>query len=331
MVVIPCIFLDSSARAEESKIFVGKIEKSGPAFRYWWCFTVVAGNGESKDFRVPKGGSTIMQIDGKQRYGEAPRKGRKIEVKYFVTERGDNETVSMRYVPLDYVQPTIVPEKPTNTVTQVIDQPKNILIGKVKDITGIAPGFVNNWTYAKISVFSDNGNEFVFFINKNTILTNENGVTNPPLPKNNQRVEVKYSIGQNGNYEAVCIRYVPSDYVSQPAVLTTSTKVFSETTQAAREVTCQTGDTFAGRVESVKKMLPRPPYWRLALLTVVAESGKKSDIDIASDTVVTDASGKELGKGRTVWQLKNGEHVEVRYLPAANSGHDKAVSIHCLD
>jgi len=214
-------FINSPVKAEEPKIFVGKIERSTGALRYWWKFTAVADNGEEQEFCVPRGGSTIIQIDGKPRYGEAPRKGRKIEVKYSVTERGDNVTTSMRYVPLDYVR--------------------------------------------------------------------------------------------------------------QPAASSVSVSAPSVVAQPVQEKAVQAGDIFTGRVESVKKMLPRPPYWRLALLTVIGDSGEIKDIDIVNDTTVTDASGKDMGKGRGAWHLKNGGRVEVKYSPAANSGHDKAVSIHCLD
>ncbi|MDD4980942.1 MAG: hypothetical protein PHC54_06735 [Candidatus Omnitrophica bacterium] len=216
----PVTVSETPANTSETNIFVGKIERSGGALRYWWKFTAVADNGEKKEFRVPRGGATIIQIDGKQRYGEAPRRGRKIEVKYSVTERDDNVTTSMRYVPLDYVR--------------------------------------------------------------------------------------------------------------QPTASSVPANVPSETTQLAQESAGQTGNTFTGRVESVKKMLPRPPYWRLALLTVVGDSGEKKNIDIVNDTAVTDAFGKEKGKGRSAWNLENGERVEVNYSPEANSGHNKAVSIHCL-
>lgn len=218
------VFLGSSVNADESKIFAGKIEKSAPelmGFAYFWKFTVVSDNGERKEFYIPRGGTTIIQIDGKQRYGEAPRKGNKIEVKYLVTENGDNKTVSMRYVPLDYVQ--------------------------------------------------------------------------------------------------------------QPVPSAVSANVTSETTQAVRETTDQAGDVFTGRVESVQKMLPRPPYWRLALLTLASESGEMRSMDIVSETVITDASGKDIGKGKSAWNLKNGERVKINYSPGANSGHDKAVSIQRLD
>jgi len=212
---------ETPANTSETNIFVGKIERSGGALRYWWKFTATADNGEKKEFCVPRGGSTIIQIDGKQRYGEAPRKGRKIEVKYSVTEGGDNKTVSMRYVPLDYVQ--------------------------------------------------------------------------------------------------------------RPTVSSVPASVPSEVTQPAQERAGQTGNTFTGRVESVKKMLPKPPYWRLALLTVTGDSGEMRSIDIVNDTAVTDASGKDMGKGRGAWHLKNGERIEIKYAPAANNGHDKAVLIRSLD
>ncbi len=209
------VFLNSSANADESKIFVGKIEKDWPAFSYFWKFTAVADNGEKKEFCVPRGGTTIIQIDGKQRYGEAPRKGNKIEVKYIVTENGDNKTVSMHYVPLDYVRQSTVSDVP---------------------------------------------------------------------PK-----------------------------------------------QLSQERAGQTGDTFTGTVESVQKMLPRPPYWRLALLTIITDAGEKASVDVVGETTVSDASGKKISTKEGSWNLKSGERVEVKYSPGANNGHDKAVSIHCLD
>lgn len=95
--------------AAKDNIFVGKVDTafSFPPIGYFWKFAAVADNGEKKEFCILKNNTTIIQIDGKQRYGEAPRKGRKIEVKYSVAQDGHNVTTSMRYVSLDYVrQPT---------------------------------------------------------------------------------------------------------------------------------------------------------------------------------------------------------------------------------
>lgn len=207
--------------SQPENIFVGKIEKSAPAFKYWWAFTAVADNGEKREFRVPRGGSIIIQINGKQRYGEAPRKGRKIEVRYSVDKDGYNVTTSMRYVPLDYVP--------------------------------------------------------------------------------------------------------------QPAALTTPTNAASETAQLPAHVISQTGNTFTGKVVSVTKCLPRPPYWRVAILAVVTDSGENKEMDTVNDTSVSDALGKEKGKSRSVWSLKNGQRIEVNYLAGANNGHDKVIAIRCLD
>jgi len=207
------IFLASSTNADETQIFVGKIEKSAPGlkgFAYFWQFTAVSDNGEQKEFYVPRGGTTIIQLNGKPRYGEAPRKGRKIEVQYVVTERGDNKTVAMRYVPDDY-------------------------------------------------------------------------------------------------------------------------KATFETQQPAKQVTAQSGDSFSGKVESVTKCIPKPPYWRVAILKVIVDNGEEMILDTTADTLVFDASGKDIGKSRSVWKLKSGERVKVKYSAGANSGHDKAISIQRLD
>ena len=149
-------------------------------------------------------------------------------------------------------------------------------------------------------------------------------------PKKGRRIEVKYSVVDGDNI-AVSMRYVPLDYVLQPAASTVPLGASSETTTPVQKTTNQAGDIFEGKVESVTKMLPRPPSWRFGILRIVAASGEKRDIDIMDSTVVTDSSGKETGKARNAWGLRNGQSVEVRYWPAANCGHDKAVSIRCLD
>ncbi|MDD4980791.1 MAG: hypothetical protein PHC54_05970 [Candidatus Omnitrophica bacterium] len=205
----------------------------------------------------------------------------------------------------------------------------NIFIGKVVK-GGVT--FSLRCPY-RFVIVTDNGERKDIWVPRDGLrITDVNGksVYGAP-PRKGRKMEIKYLIGDNGQYEAASMRYVPLDYVPQPAALTTPANAAAETTQLAQESAGQTGDTFTGRVESVKKMLPRPPYWRLALLTAVADSGEMRSIDIVSDTAVRDASGKDMGKGRGAWHLKNGGRIEVKYSPSANNGHDKAVSIHCLD
>ena len=172
------VFLDSSANADESKIFVGKIEKSTPAFRYWWSFTAVADSGETKEFRVPKNGSTIIQIDGRQRYGEAPRAGRKIEVKYSVDKDGYNVTTSMRYVPPDYVQQS-APSTVSANVTSETMQPMQKTIVQTGSIF---TGKVTNWKQVggadlKIIPYSRESSSGTYEFFKEHIMLNKNYVS----------------------------------------------------------------------------------------------------------------------------------------------------------
>jgi hypothetical protein len=91
--------------------------------------------------------------------------------------------------------------------------------------------------------------------------------------------------------------------------------------------------TLTGKVESVTKCFPKPPNLRFAIIGITSDGGEKVKVSVVKDTVITDASGKDMCPGgdmRGAWKLKKDERVEIKYLPGANSGNDKAVSIHCL-
>jgi len=89
---------------QSENIFVGKVIKSGVTFslRCPNRFAIVTDNGETKDIWIPRGSLRITNLSGKSVYGAPPRKGRKMEVKYQIGDKGQYETVSMRYVPEDY-------------------------------------------------------------------------------------------------------------------------------------------------------------------------------------------------------------------------------------
>lgn len=232
----PATVSATPGNAVKDNIFVGKIESSGGALRYWWKFTVVADNGEKKEFRVPRGGSTIIQIDGKQRYGEAPRRGRKIEVKYSVTERGDNVTTSMRYVPLDYVQPTAssvstnAASETTQPAQERAGQTENTFTGTIESFPYGFGHFKSGpplWPVGMIVVTGNNGGKNNFLIVRDgpntTVFYDADGkvasVLNDIKGMNDikaiigKRVEVKYAItAESSRYAnkmlAISVRYL---------------------------------------------------------------------------------------------------------------------------
>lgn|GEM_PF-1757314 len=304
------------ARADETKTFIGTIESFRPTFARppkWPIarFTAVAENGEKIEVYVLGRDTTVTDIDGKSIENKRPQVGKKVEIKYSTGEHEiyggmRYEAISIRYVPSDYVsQPVTITDQP-NSAAPGAAHDKNTLIGTVKDIAGIAPGLSNNWTYAKIVVVADSGNESAFFINKNTALTNEKGVTNPPLPKKDQRVEIKYSIGEDGRNEAVSVRYVPMDYAQEQT--SSAPAIVSVTTSNA------SGEKiFIGKIESSSSTFHIPSKRKIV---IVADNGDKLTVFVSREIAIRDmhASPTRIGK-----------RAEVKYSPAAN-GENEAVS-----
>ncbi len=326
------------AKAEETKTFVGTIKsfphgpsqfKSGPPLWPFGMIVVAADNGEKSNFLIVGDGAnatTFYDISGKSGTVKDTKvkTGQRVEVKYAITEQSMRYlnkmlAISVRYIPLDYIPPPVTPAaqaaSPETPATANTSGP-NTFVGKIVSGGGAFRYF---WRFTAVA---DNGEKKEFCVTRgSTTIIQINGKQRyGEAPRKGRKIEVKYSINERGDNVTTFMRYLPLDYVAPP-----------QTTQPVQEKTIQTGDTFTGRVESVKKMLPKPPYWRLALLTVVSDSGETKSIDIVSDTAVIDASGKDMGKGKGAWHLKNGGRIEVKYSPAANNGHDKAESIHCLD
>lgn len=300
------------AIADEIKTFLGTIESIRPCMSRppkWYCatFVAVADNKESKEFWIlGLSGSrptSVTDFEGKPMdkpgYNHRPQVGKKVEVMYTISENGHNDAISIRYVPVDYAQKAIAAEEMVNTATQTTVRDKNTLIGRVENISGVAPGFTNNWTYSKIAILTDNGNEFTFFVNKDTALTNENGVTNPPLPKNGQWIEVKYSTKENGTSEAVSICYFDSKPASQPTAAST----------------LRPENIFTGTVKKVDWVLAKAPNWTYERIYVIADSGDNADFFVMRNTVITDPSGNSLS-GKSI---KKAKKVEIKYSVLSDS------------
>lgn len=89
--------------------------------------------------------------------------------------------------------------------------------------------------------------------------------------------------------------------------------------------------TFTGKVVSVTKTYPKPPYWRFAILTIINENGEMVNISVVRETSIIDVSGNDMCKGgdkRAAWQL-NGKHIGGAY--SAKKDYNEAISINCLE
>ena len=121
-------------------------------------------------------------------------------------------------------------------------------------------------------------------------------------PQVGKKVEVKYSVAENGRNDAISIRYVPADYVIEPAAPMAQGYVSSSPT-------AQFGNTVIGRID---KVLPIPPRFRTnhnCVLDVVPDSGEKYISFALRNAALTYFDGKPLA----VQDLKKGERVEVKY------------------
>ena len=91
-----------SANADEAKTFIGKIESARPMLgkppKWTYAkFTAIADNGEKVDIYM-LGATVITDVAGKAINGSAPKKNKKVDVKYSTAGNGRNEAISIHYL-----------------------------------------------------------------------------------------------------------------------------------------------------------------------------------------------------------------------------------------
>jgi hypothetical protein len=134
------------------------------------------------------------------------RIGKRAEVKY-LPDNGDNETISMRYVPLNYVQkPTVATQmalqKPASSFdaqapVSVADGVKTI-IGTVEGVSFVRGGMGK--ADLKLSILTEDGGENEFYVRAHSsmFITAEGQHTLimqlPPQAYMRKRVEIEYSV-----------------------------------------------------------------------------------------------------------------------------------------
>lgn len=207
-------------------------------------------------------------------------------------------------------------------------------VGKIEKVRNTLFPTPPKLIYYKFTVVADNGEEKEICVPKGfSNIIDINGKPRWGAPPKKGKVEVKYSVAEDGSNEIVSMRYIPSDYVPQPATLAAPDSVSSETTPPVRETAGQTGNTCTGKIESIQKRFGKPPKWEYARITVIADTGEKMIISAIKATAVTDAVGKDLNEDGSKFgalSLKKGERIEVKYSTEANS-RNEAISIHGLD
>ncbi len=322
-----------SVGAEEAKTFIGVIESLRPVMGRppkWYSarFTALADNGEKLEIWILGASgaapTSVTDFDGKPMektgYNHRPKVGKKVEVKYLMAENGRNDAMSVRYVPLDYAgQPslsTLSQSAPSAAVAS--EAGNNIFIGKVAK-GGVT--FSLRCPY-RFKIVTDNGETKDIWVPRDNLrITDINGksVYGAP-PRKNKKMEVKYLIGDNGQYEAVSMRYVPLDYVPQPAAATVPEKTIPES-QRANDAT---GDTFTGTIQSfphAPHFRSGPPLWPFGMIVVAADNGETNNFLIVGSGPHATAFYGADGKTGTVQDIKVeiGKKVEVKYAVTAET------------
>ncbi len=132
-------------------------------------------------------------------------------------------------------------------------------------------------------------------------------------PRARKRMEVKYTLGDNGQYEAAAMRYVAEDYVPGQEPAPTAT---AQTAQAVTPAQSQPGETFTGTIELVQAVRHRIITHPFKKITVVDANGQKNIFFVFGTTPVFDTTGKELNEGGDkvgAFFLKKGQRVEVKW------------------
>ena len=98
-----CFVQLHSASTDETKIFIGKVEKVTPLIGKppTWTYSKIAVNddkGTQETFFVMKS-TVITDIDGKDISGKGVTRDKKVEIKYSIMTNGQNGAISIRYVP----------------------------------------------------------------------------------------------------------------------------------------------------------------------------------------------------------------------------------------
>ncbi|MDD5495862.1 MAG: hypothetical protein PHP46_02020 [Candidatus Omnitrophica bacterium] len=207
----------SSVSADEAKTFIGTIESLRPAMGRppkWYAvrFTAVAANGEKKDFWIlglsGSSPTSVIDFDGKPMdkpgYNHRPRVGKKVEIKYSIASNGYNEAISIRYVPSDYApQPAITTGRPNvaaQTVVTANAYGEKIFVGKIES----SPPNFRIPPMRKIILVSDNGDRITVFVSREIAIRDMKAYPT----RIGKRVEVKYSVAQNGENETTSVRYL---------------------------------------------------------------------------------------------------------------------------
>jgi len=219
-----------SAKAEETKTFVGTIQsfpygfrfKSGPPLWPFGMIEVAADNSQKNNFLIVGSGprATIFyDIDGKNlgtvtaslSKTEVAKKveiGKKVEVTYTTppeTARfiNRNLAISVRYVPANYVYSTTAAVQPSvasqNAVAENASGEKTF-VGKIESSSST----FHIPARRKIVVVADNGDKLTFFVSRDIAIRDMKAYPT----RIGKRAEIKYASAANGDNEVVSFRYL---------------------------------------------------------------------------------------------------------------------------
>ena len=367
-----CLIQLHSASADEAKIFIGKVEKVTPLIGTppTWTYNKIVVNddkGTQETFFVMKA-TVITDVDGKDISGSGVTKDKKVEIKYLIITNGSsitngqNGAISIRYVPLDYVQQPTVAQTTSKATEELQTFTGEVKIIEVKHFSqseglGLSQEFVNS--------FYDNLRERLAKGNVAGQIVDEGSATPPDLAANTIIIEGKFTEYKKGGFlEGVGMVgseikfYRKSDHalikISTPRVpfkpsplnsdnglgRSTGYKTADEikkelkldyvqqpTTSMPPEKVTSGTTTQASNIliAQIEKVVP-PDEARgvTSWAIIVNNSGNRILLSVTEGTVITDVDGKQL-TGIPA-SLKKYWKVEVKYSISSNN----AISIRYL-
>jgi hypothetical protein len=220
-----------SARADETKTFIGTIEsfpygfrfKSGPPLWPFGMIQVKTDNGEQNNFLIVGSGprATIFYyIDGKNlgtvtaslSKAEVAKKveiGKRVEVTYTTPPEtvrfiNRNLAISVRYVPADYVGQPAIATSQSNIATQAVPTAnaygEKVFAGKIESSSST----FHIPAERKIVIVADNGDRLTVLVSRDIAIRNMKAYPT----RIGKRAEVKYSSVANGENEAISFLYL---------------------------------------------------------------------------------------------------------------------------
>lgn len=178
------------------------------------------------------------------------------------------------------------------------------------------------WPIARFTAVAESGEKIeIYVLGKDTTVIDIDGKSiENKRPQVGKKVEVKYSTGAHEiyggqRYEAISVRYIPADHVSQLTVSTTQATAPLNLAELSK-------NTFIGRIDRIVPNLPKFTKIDNCEIKVIPDNGEQYMYFKLKDVPIIDVDGKSLPMN--LGSLEKGKRVEVKYSDIIGVGFSGA-------